>query len=480
MSEKPIIVWLRRDLRIEDNPALHAARETGKPLIPAYVFDENEDFALGGASLWWLHHSLASLGASLEEAGARLILRKGDSAKTLQSLIKDSSANAVHWNRRYTPAQVEADKALMADLKDSGIEVKSFNGSLLREPWEIKTGSGGHYKVFSPFWRALQSEGPARPETLPKMRKIEGPSRHPKSDKLEHWDLLPTNPNWATGIAETWTPGESGAHKNLREFLDGPIDNYSDDRNRPDFESTSRLSPHLAFGEIGPLQIWHATQAKIESGDIPQKQAAKFLSEVAWREFSYVLLFHYENLRSEPLRSEFADFPWDQDDDQLTAWQKGQTGYPIVDAGMRQLWQTGWMHNRVRMIVASFLIKHLLIPWQEGEQWFWDTLVDADPANNSASWQWVAGCGADAAPYFRIFNPITQGEKFDPKGDYTREFVPEIAALPDKYLQKPWEAPDEVLENAGVTLGKTYPKPLVDHSKARKRALEGYEAIKKS
>lgn len=480
MNEKPIIVWLRRDLRIEDNPALHAAGNSGKPVIPAFVFDENESFALGSASRWWLHKSLAALGETLEQIGARLIFRKGQSAEAIQSLVVETDADTVFWNRRYAPAQVETDKALMTNLKDSGLTVKSFNGSLLREPWEIKTGSGGHYKVFTPFWRTLQDAGPARKKAWPKIRTIKGPAKHPKSDILDELKLLPRNPDWAGQFTNTWTPGESGAHLRLENFLDGLVDNYTEERNRPDLESTSRLSPHLAFGEIGPLQIWHAVNNKTQAAGIPRSQATKFLSELAWREFSHILLFHYENLHSEPLRQEFSEFPWRAGQDQLLAWQKGNTGYPIIDAGMRQLWQTGWMHNRVRMVVASFLVKHLLIPWQDGARWFWDTLVDADPANNSASWQWVAGCGADAAPYFRIFNPITQGEKFDPNGEYTRHYVSEIAALPDKYLQKPWEAPAEVLKKSGIVLGKTYPKPLVDHTKARMRALKAYDSIKKN
>jgi len=474
----PALVWLRNDLRIADNPALHGAWESGAPVLPVYILDESEPHAPGGASRWWLHHSLAALGADLKSAGARLILRRGEPAKILPALIDETGAGAVYWNRRYFVDHVEADKALMADLKDNGVEVKSFNGNLLREPWELQTQTGGHYKVYSPFWRALQKAGPAREAPAPAMQKIEGPASYPESDSLDDWDLLPTKPNWASEFETVWTPGEKGARKRLTDFLRESVDHYAEGRDRPDRDYTSRLSPHLAFGEISPLTIWHETRARIDAGDIAQKSAEKFLSEIAWREFSYNLLFHHGDLPVEPLRKEFASFDWRADTDGLKAWQKGLTGYPIVDAGMRQLWRTGWMHNRVRMIVASFLIKDQLIHWRDGEAWFWDTLVDADLANNAASWQWVAGCGADAAPYFRIFNPITQGKKFDPDGNYVREFVIELAELPSRYIHEPWNAPEDVLEKAGVSLGKTYPMPILDHGQARRRALERYDRIK--
>ncbi|MEO0613615.1 MAG: deoxyribodipyrimidine photo-lyase, partial [Pseudomonadota bacterium] len=290
-------------------------------------------------------------------------------------------------------------------------------------------------------------------------------------------DLLPTKPDWAEKFPD-WQPGEKNAKAKLRAFLDGPVNDYDDDRNRPDKPGTSQLSPHLAWGEISPLQIWDMTKEAVAKGTVRDDEADKFLSEVVWRDFAYNLLYHYPDIRDEPIKPEFAKFPWDENKDALKAWQKGQTGYPIVDAGMRQLYDTGWMHNRVRMITASFLIKDLLIPWQEGERWFWDCLVDADIASNSASWQWVAGCGADAAPYFRIFNPVSQGEKFDPQGDYVRQYVPELADLPKKYIHKPWEAPDAILRQAGVTLGTTYPHPIVDHGEARKLALAGYDQIR--
>ncbi|WDI31028.1 deoxyribodipyrimidine photo-lyase [Hyphococcus flavus] len=478
MTDRPVIVWFRNDLRIEDNPALFAARETGAPVIPLYILDDNIPHAPGSASLWWLHHSLSSLAETLEGRGAKLILRCGDSQDTLKLLADETNASHVFWNRRYYAKHIEIDKALKSDLKEQGITVETFNGSLLREPWEVETGSGGPYRVFTPFWKALKRLGPARIDTAPNLRKISGPSKSPKSEKLSSWNLLPKKPNWAKEFVTAWKPGEQGARDRLNHFLNDVIDDYASGRDRPDKDFTSRLSPHLAFGEISPLQIWKSTHEKMAEGKVSDNAAMKFLSEVAWREFSYNLLFYNEALPNEPLRENFKNYPWRDDPDGLNAWQKGMTGYPIVDAGMRQLWRTGWMHNRVRMIVASFLIKDLLIPWQEGEAWFWDTLVDADLSNNSASWQWVAGCGADAAPYFRIFNPITQGEKFDPDGEYVREFVPELKKLPKKHIHAPWKAPEGVLHDADIKLGKTYPFPIIDHAKARERALEGYNEIK--
>ncbi|WP_425408816.1 cryptochrome/photolyase family protein [Hyphococcus sp.] len=478
MAERPAIVWFRNDLRTEDNPALHAARETGAPVIPIYILDKDIAHFPGAASLWWLHHSLSSLAGDLKNAGAKLIYRSGKSADVLKSLVKETNAEHVFWNRRYYAKHVEIDKDLKSDLKAGGVAVETFNGTLLREPWEVETASGGPYRVYTPFWKALKQLGPARAHMRPNLRKIVGPANPPKSEKLASWNLLPVNPDWATEIAETWSPGEQGARDRLNHFLNDNINDYADGRDRPDKDFTSRLSPHLSFGEIGPLQIWSAVHDKMADGKVSDKAAMKFLSEVAWRDFSYNLLFYNDDLPDKPLRENFANYPWRDDRDGLKAWRKGETGYPIVDAGMRQLWRTGWMHNRVRMIVASFLIKDLLIPWQKGEAWFWDTLVDADLANNSASWQWVAGCGADASPYFRIFNPVSQGEKFDPEGQYVREFVPELKNLPAKYIHAPWKAPESVLEEADIVLGKSYPNPIIDHAKARERALEGYKEIK--
>jgi len=480
MSDGPAIIWFRNDLRIEDNPALYAARQSGRPVIALYLLDDQAEHAHGAASRWWLHNSLASLSADLKQAGVQLTLRRGDCKQALLDVVEENDAEAVFWNRRYHQSQIEIDKALKSELQNAGLAVNTFNANLLREPWEIETGEGNPYRVYTPFWKSLRSMGPSRTELCPRVRTIEGSKPAPKSDALEDWALTPTKPNWAKEFGETWTPGEQGARDRMNHFLREVIDNYGEGRNRPDGEFTSRLSPHLAFGEISPLKIWSVTRDKIDQGEIATAAAEKFLSEIAWREFSYNLLFYNPEMPTAPLRQEFENYPWRDDSNMLAAWQKGQTGYPIVDAGMRQLWRTGWMHNRVRMIAASFLIKDLLIDWRKGEAWFWDTLVDADLANNSAGWQWVAGCGADAAPYFRIFNPVTQGEKFDPNGDYVREFVPELAAMPSKHIHAPWKAPQGVMEKAGVNLGKNYPNPCVDHSIARQRALEGYEQIKEN
>ncbi len=474
----PALVWLRNDLRIADNPALFHACESGAPVLPVYILDDSARHAPGAASRWWLHHSLTSLGEALEAAGAKLMLRRGASADTVKTLIKETGADAVYWNRRYYPAHVETDKKLKAALAADGVNVKSYNGNLLREPWELQTKTGSHYRVYSPFWRALQKAGPARDAPAPAIQRIKGPARYPATDAVADWGLLPTEPDWAQEIGSVWSPGEKGARERLNSFLNDAVNHYADGRDRPDQEFTSRLSPHLALGEISPLTIWRETQARINAGDVSPRAAEKFLSEIAWREFSYNLLFHHSDLPEAPLRKEFAASSWRDDADGFKAWRQGRTGYPIIDAGMRQLWRTGWMHNRVRMLVASFLIKDMLIPWQRGEGWFWDTLVDADLANNAASWQWVAGCGADAAPYFRIFNPVTQGKKFDPDGNYVREFVTELAEIPSNYIHAPWEAPEDVLRRAGVSLGKTYPMPILDHGEARRRALEWYDRAK--
>ncbi len=475
----PVLLWLREDLRFDDNPAMRAAAATGQPVACVFVLDDDTpgEMKMGGAQRWWLHHSLTAFSEDLKTREGALILRRGDARHIIPQLTEELGASDVFWNRRYMRWQTEADSDIKKELKDAGRGAESFNGRLLYEPWEIETKSGDPYRVFTPFWKNLQAKGEVR-EALPRVDKLTAPSSLPASDKLEDWDLLPTRPDWATGFGPVWSPGEKGARARLREWLKDEAARYKDTRNRPDLDETSRLSPHLHFGEISPVTIWHDVQAGIKAGDIPEEQGHTFLSEVAWREFSYHLLYYQPQMTEEPLQEKFADFEWVTDKMALTAWQKGQTGYPIVDAGMRQLWQTGWMHNRVRMIVASFLIKDLLIHWREGMAWFWDTLVDADQANNTASWQWVAGCGADAAPYFRIFNPTTQGEKFDPVGDYIRKFVPELSGLPAKYIHDPSNAPKDVLKEAGIRLGETYPAPIVDHKKAREDALSRYQSIK--
>ncbi|SON55104.1 Deoxyribodipyrimidine photo-lyase [Hartmannibacter diazotrophicus] len=477
-DHRPALVWFRNDLRVHDNPALHAACETGRPVVALYILDEESKGprAPGSASLWWLHGSLKTLQANLEGLNIPLVLRRGPSQRIVAEVAGEIDAAEIHWNRRYDGGGIELDKALRSALKDDGRTVTSWNGNLLVEPFEVKTGSDGWYKVFTPFWKAARETIGTPRQPYPKPKATSGFKNPLESENLDGWGLLPTKPDWAGGMRETWTPGENGARQRLQTFVDEALTRYRDHRDEPGEEVTSRLSPHLAFGEISPVTIWHVAS----SSDNPASDSSvqKFLSEVGWREFSYNLLFHFPDLGRRNFQEKFDAFPWVSDDAALTAWKKGQTGYPIVDAGMRQLWQTGWMHNRVRMVVASFLVKHLLIDWREGEAWFWDTLVDADPANNTASWQWVAGSGADAAPYFRIFNPILQGEKFDGDGHYVRRYVPEIAGLPDKYLHKPWTAPTSVLKDACITLGKDYPKPIVDHDKARKRALAALEKTK--
>ncbi|GIL39175.1 deoxyribodipyrimidine photo-lyase [Rhodospirillales bacterium TMPK1] len=433
------------------------------------MHDEASEWAPGGASRWWLHHSLASLSADLAKKNIPLVLRRGRADRIVPALVRDVEAGAVFWNRCYEPHAIARDKALKASLQADGIEVSSFNASLLREPWTIETKSGGPFKVFTPFWRALLSQGdppPPRAAIAAQRATIDAPP----SDALA---LLPTKPDWAGGLRDDWEVGEKAAQDRLDEFCEHLLQGYSTTRNLPATDGTSRLSPHLHFGEISPRRIFHRARAA-------GVDAETFLKELGWREFSYHLLFHFPTLPVTPLYPRFEKFPWRTSQSDLRAWQRGQTGYPLVDAGMRQLWQTGWMHNRVRMVVASFLIKHLLLDWRDGERWFWDTLVDADLASNAASWQWVAGSGADAAPYVRVFNPTLQGEKFDADGAYVRRFVPELAKLPAKWIHDPSAAPDDVLQAAGVVLGKTYPTPIVAHKQARSRALAAFEATKET
>ncbi|WP_455372731.1 cryptochrome/photolyase family protein [Limibacillus halophilus] len=480
---QPSIVWFRQDLRLADNPALAAAKERGAPILPLFILDDETagEWAWGGAGRWWLHHSLDALSGALREKGAPLLLLKGKAEDLLPKLVEELDAGALYWNRCYEPFAVRRDKALKAAFAERGLDAQSFAANLLVEPWKVKTGQGEPYKVFTPFWRALQ-EVYQDNAPLPAPDKLPGLTNAPAGERLEDWRLLPTDPDWAGGLRSSWTPGEAGAKARLEAFFEEGLADYKEGRNRPDKPFVSRLSPHLHWGEISPRQIWRATLLAAESsGDKRMTSSAwSFLREVGWRDFSHNLLFHWPDLPEKNWKENFDGFPWADDEEGYRAWTKGRTGYPIVDAGMRELWTTGYMHNRVRMIAASFLIKDLLVHWRRGEAWFWDTLVDADLANNSASWQWVAGSGADAAPYFRIFNPISQGEKFDPKGAYVRHWVPEIAALPDTYLHKPWEAPDEILQEAGLKLGRDYPHPIVDHAKARRAALDAYERIKKS
>lgn len=478
-SQAPVIIWFRRDLRLSDHPALYKAAGTGAPVIPVFILDEEGAgrWKLGGASRWWLANSLRALQGDLEAKGSRLILRKGQVAEALAKLVEETGASAIYFTRGYEPYIVELESRLKRNLEKAGVECRRFGGHLLVEPEALRTSAGGPFKVFTPFYRAcLAHDHPGAPTAGP--RSLCAPRQWPASDELRDWELEPRKPDWARGIAERWMPGEAGARTRLADFLDIAIERYPVERDRPDLPATSQISPHLAFGEISPRQIWYAAAAAAQADERKERGATAFLRELYWREFSYHLLFHWPGLPQQPFRKDFAAMPWRQDADALVAWQKGLTGYPIVDAGMRQLWITGWMHNRVRMIAASFLTKHLLIPWQTGEAWFWDTLIDADLANNAASWQWVAGSGADAAPYFRIFNPVLQGQKFDSQGDYVRRYVPELGRLPAKHIHAPWDAPPDVLRKAGVSLGHDYPHPIVDHKEGRRRALTAYEAIK--
>ena len=473
-SSAPVILWFRQDLRLTDNPALQAAVDAGRPILPIYILDEknSKDWAMGAASRWWLHQSLTSLNESLQ--GSMQFFR-GDARTILRQLVRDVGADLVLWNRCYEPWRISRDTEIKEDLQRDEIAVRSFNGSVLWEPPNTNKPDGTPYRVFTPFYRrgCLQNGIPPR-EPLPAPDSLDL-STGSHGTPLDELALMPEI-NWYGGISAEWSPGESGAAARLDEFLASGLAHYDEGRNRPDQRYVSRLSPHLHFGEISPNQAWFAVNDRFTGKEL-SADADRFLSELGWREFSYNLLYNEPSLPTENLQRKFDRFPWREDEEALRRWQRGQTGYPIVDAGMRELWQTGYMHNRVRMIVGSFLVKNLMLHWLHGARWFWDTLVDADLASNSASWQWIGGCGADAAPYFRIFNPVTQGKKFDPEGLYVRRFVPELSAVPDKFLHNPWEAPAEVLNAAGVTLGDHYPRPLVDLKASRERALAAFKSL---
>ncbi len=460
------LVWFRNDLRLADNPALHAACAAGGKVALLYILDERA----GAASRWWLHHSLAALGRDIAARGGHLLLRRGDPVEIIPKLAAELGVREIHAARAYEPFWRVTDRALDATLKAQGVALYRHLSTSLFAPEKISTKAGGAYGVFTPFSKACFAAGV--PDIfLPAPEGINGIKA--TSDTLEDWRLLPSKPDWAGGMREEWTPGEASAHARLDEFLDGPIQRYAEARDLPDKPGTAKISPHAHFGEISPRYVWHRAAASGHGNGVQT-----FLKELLWREFSIHLLWQHQNIRTAPIRTEFARFPWADAPSALRAWQRGQTGIPIVDAGMRELWRTGWMHNRVRMICASFLVKHLLIPWQKGETWFWDTLVDADEAANGASWQWVAGCGADAAPYFRIFNPVLQGRKFDPDGAYIRRYVPELAKLPAACIHAPWEADTAILAHAGVRLGRNYPPPIMGLAEGRERALAAYASTK--
>ncbi len=478
----PTLLWFRQDLRLQDNPALHAAIVRGGPIVPVYILDDAGEgrWVMGAAARWWLHHSLTALDAALRERGSRLMVARGESAAVLRDLIEATGAGAVYWNRRYEPATIARDSQLKAELSAAGLEVKSFNGALLNEPHTITNKQGRPFQVFTPYWRHCLTLPVAAP--IKSDREIlAAPVKWPRSLTVAALELLP-RVAWDAGFPAMWQPGETAALERLREFAAETMTDYAEQRDQPSQDGTSRLSPHLHFGEVSPRQVWAAVRTAAKGSGVfpPSKGAGVFLAEIGWREFAYQLLFHFPQTPEKPLREEFGRFRWSPDPRarKLRAWERGNTGYPIVDAGMRQLWRTGWMHNRVRMIVASFLVKHLRLPWTQGAGWFWDTLVDADLASNTLGWQWSAGCGADAAPYFRIFAPVLQGKKFDPTGDYVRTWVPELARLPADAIHAPWEAPAHVLAAAEVKLGGNYPKPIVDHATARDAALAAFHALR--
>ncbi|MBE7218903.1 MAG: deoxyribodipyrimidine photo-lyase [Caulobacteraceae bacterium] len=474
MDEQPVIVWLRRDLRVADNDALRAAADSGAPVIPVYVLDDERPRPLGGAHRWWLDGSLKALGAAFKKVGAPLVLRRGESVAALLALARETGATRILANRGYAPGERDAETDLAEAAHDAGVAFETFRGDLLTEPGEVRTGAGGGYKVFTPYLRALRAKV-GDVDVAPGVRRLQGPSKAPRSDALGDWRLHPSGPDWSKGF--DWTPGEAAAHRQLTAFVQEGLRDYPRARELPDRDGSSRLSPHLHWGELTSRQVWAAASAAGEAHHW-EEAASKFLAEIVWRDFSHQVLFEHRKLATETFNPRLKALEWRGDPKGLEAWKRGRTGYPIVDAGMRQLWATGWMHNRVRMIVASFLSKDLLIDWREGERWFWDTLVDGDEANNAMNWQWVSGTGPDAQPFFRIFNPVGQSRKFDAKGEYIRAWAPELAKLDAKAIHAPWEADEEVLKAAGVKLGDTYPHPILVHAEARDRALEAYRALR--
>jgi deoxyribodipyrimidine photo-lyase len=476
-AHQTALVWFRRDLRLTDNPALLHALANAERVAPLFVFapDEEQPWAAGAASRWWLHHSLAALAERLRQLGSRLVVQRGPSQAALLRSIRETDATLVCWNKLYEPAALKRDAEVAAGLDREGVTVEQSNGALLFEPGTILNGQKLPYRVFTPFWRTVEKALPSLAVPRKAPRKLPAVPRKLTGIEIADLQLLPTIP-WDQGLAETWTPGEAGALKRLKQFTKH-VASYPSGRDRPDRPETSRLSPHLHFGDIGPRQIVAALRHS-SAGAAQSRGGDSYLRQVGWREFAHHLLFHFPQTTDAPLDARFAKQKWRRSRADLRAWQRGATGIPLVDAGMRELWRTGWMHNRIRMIAASVLTKNLQIHWLEGARWFWDTLVDADLANNTLGWQWVAGCGADAAPYYRIFNPVLQAKRFDPQRNYIRQWLPELARLPDRWIHQPWAAPDAVLQQAGVELGVTYPKPVVDLRESRHRALQVYSQLR--
>ena len=473
------LVWFRRDLRLVDNPALAAACERAERVVALYVHgpEEEGDWRPGAASNWWLHRSLERLDASLGAKGGALILRRGTALEQILAVARESGATEVYWNRLYDPVLVARDTQVKAALRESGLGCESFNSALFFEPWALRTGQGGPYRVFTPFWKSCRAQLDALPAPRAAPQRVVSAGPHVASLALAELELNP-RVRWDAGLESAWIPGEQGALARLESFCDTTIGRYDDGRNRPDHDWVSRLSPYLHFGEVGPRQCLAAVRNALTDAASGAQPAESYLRQLGWREFAHHLLHHFPATTNAPLEPSFERFPWEPNEAWLRAWQQGRTGYPLVDAGMRELWATGWMHNRVRMIVASLLTKNLRQPWLEGARWFWDTLVDASLANNTLGWQWTAGCGADAAPYFRIFNPVLQAERYDPDRAYIRRWVPELARLPDRFVHRPWLAPPAVLAAAGVTLGVDYPAPIVDFPASRQAALAAYASIR--
>lgn len=473
-SADKVLVWFRKDLRLRDNPTLEHALASSKQIVPVFIWDEEEggNWSPGAASRWWLHQSLKSLSASIERLGGRLLFEKGKPADVLPLLAKENGADDVLYSRVYDPGGMAAQEAVEEALDIAGIRTESFNASLLNEPWEVKNSSGKPFQVFTPFWRSCRNAIYKKPADYP-ARNLQFAKQPAPRSSLDDLGLLPGHP-WHEKLFTHWDVSEVAGQAQVVHAAHEIVPTYAHRRNSPGTEGTSRLSPYLAWGLISPRQVCHSVLQNEAGGS--NRGENKFLTEIGWREFSYHLLYHYPHIPNRPLRPKYASFPWLSDSKSLRKWQLGQTGYPMVDAGMRQLYETGWMHNRVRMVVASFLVKHLLISWEEGARWFWDTLVDADLASNTQGWQWAAGCGADAAPYFRIFNPIIQGEKFDSKGKYALRWIPELKEVPPKLIFRPWESPNGSSESGFGT----YPAPCVDHASARARALGALASLKSS